>query len=97
MKARVIPCPDQPPTRGDNTVSVAHGDIATPGTTNPLLPPDSVFKTKSKDYIVRSSSFLMQFVKIQTNDSHLIGRVTCKYTIFYKLLRLKIVTMIIYN
>ena len=25
VKARVIPCPHQPPTRGDNTVSVAQG------------------------------------------------------------------------
>ena len=44
MKARVIPCPHQPPTRGDNTVSVAQGGTATPGTTKQLLPPHRIFK-----------------------------------------------------
>ena len=44
MKVRAIPCPHQPPTRGDNTVSVAQGGTATPGATKQLLPPDSVFK-----------------------------------------------------
>ena len=44
VKARVIPCPHQPPTRGDNTVSVAHGGIATPGATKQLLPPDWVLR-----------------------------------------------------
>ena len=42
MKARVIPCPHQPPTRGDNTVSVDQGGTATPGATKQLLPPDRV-------------------------------------------------------
>ena len=37
-----IPCPHQPPTRGDNTVSVAQAGTATPGTTKQLLPPDRV-------------------------------------------------------
>ena len=27
VKARVIPCPHQPPTRGDNTISVAHLEL----------------------------------------------------------------------
>ncbi len=31
VKARAIPCPHQPPTRGDNTVSVTQGGTATPG------------------------------------------------------------------
>ena len=75
MKARAIPCPHQPTTRGDNTVSVAQGGTATPGATKQLLPLDRVFKRiiyiytyiyaisiKSKDYIVRSSSFLVQFM-----------------------------------
>ena len=30
--------------QGDNTVSVAQGGTATPGTTKQLLPPDRVFK-----------------------------------------------------
>ena len=33
VKARVIPCPHQPPTTGDNTILVAQGDTATPGAT----------------------------------------------------------------
>ena len=33
VKARAIPCPHQPPTKGDNTVSVAQGGSVTPGTT----------------------------------------------------------------
>ena len=44
VKVRVIPCPHQPPTSGDNTVSVAQGGTATPGVTKQLLPPDRVFK-----------------------------------------------------
>ena len=44
VKARAIPCPHQPPTRGDNIVLVAQGITATPGTTKQLLPPDRVFK-----------------------------------------------------
>ena len=44
MKACVIPCPHQPPTRGDNTVSAAQGVTATPGTTKQLLPPDRVLR-----------------------------------------------------
>ena len=39
-----IPCPHQPPTRGDNTVSVAQGSAATPGATKQLLPPDRVLR-----------------------------------------------------
>ena len=44
MKARAIPCPHQPPSRSDNTVSVAKGGTATatPGATKQLLPPDRV-------------------------------------------------------
>ena len=44
VKARAIPCPHQPPTRGDNTVSVAQGGTATPGATKQLLPPDRVLR-----------------------------------------------------
>ena len=44
MKARAIPCPHQPPSRGDNTVSVAQGGTATPGATKQLLPPDRVLR-----------------------------------------------------
>ena len=44
VKARAIPCPHQPPTRVDNTVSVAQGGTATPGATNQLLPPDRVLR-----------------------------------------------------
>ena len=39
VKTRAIPCPHQPPTWGDNTVSVAQGGTATPGATKQLLPP----------------------------------------------------------
>ena len=44
MKARAIPCPHQPPTRGDNTVLVAQGGTATPGATKQFLSPDRVFR-----------------------------------------------------
>ena len=44
MKARAIPCPYQPATRGDNTVSVALGGTATPGATKQLLPPDRALR-----------------------------------------------------
>ena len=44
VKAGAIPCPHQPPTRGDNTVSVAQGGTATPGATKQLLPPDRVLR-----------------------------------------------------
>ena len=42
VKARAIPCPHQPPSKGDNTVSVAQGGTATSGATKQLLPPDRV-------------------------------------------------------
>ena len=44
VKARAIPCPHQPPSRGDNTVSVAQGGTDTPGATKQLLPPDRVLR-----------------------------------------------------
>ena len=44
VKARVILCPHQLPTRGDNTVSVAQGGTATPGVTKQLLPLDRVLR-----------------------------------------------------
>ena len=44
VKARGIPCPHQPPTRGDNTVSVTQGGTATPGATKQLLPLDRVLR-----------------------------------------------------
>ena len=44
VKARAIPCPHQPPSRGNNTVSVAQGRTATPGATKQLLPPDRVLR-----------------------------------------------------
>ena len=44
MKARAIPCPHQPPTRGDNTVSVSQNGTATPGATKQLLPQDRVLR-----------------------------------------------------
>ena len=37
VKARAMPSPHQPPTKGDNTVSVAQGSTATPGATKQLL------------------------------------------------------------
>ena len=65
VKAREIPSSHQPPTRGDNIVSVAQGGTATPGTTKQLLPLDRVLRElyvyiyiyiytrsiKSRDYI----------------------------------------------
>ena len=44
MKERPIPCPHQPPTRGDNIVSVAQGGTATPCATKQLLQLDRVLK-----------------------------------------------------
>ena len=44
VKARAISCPHQPPSRGDNTVSVAQGGTATPGATQQLLPLDRVWR-----------------------------------------------------
>ena len=44
MKARAIPCPHQPPTRDDNTVSLAQGGTTTSGATKQLLPPDRVLR-----------------------------------------------------
>ena len=44
VKARAIPYPHQPPSRGDNTVSVAQGGTATPGATKQLFPPDRVLR-----------------------------------------------------
>ena len=44
VKARAIPCPHQPPSRGDNIVSVAQGGTATPGATKQLLPPGRVLR-----------------------------------------------------
>ena len=72
VKARAIPCPHQPPSRGDNTVLVAQGDTATPGATKQLLPPDRVLRElyiymyiyiyarsiKCRDYIGRNLHFL---------------------------------------
>ena len=71
VKARAIPCPHQLPTRGDNIVLVAQGGTATPCATKQLLPLDRVLKElyiyiyiyarsiKSRDFIGRSSSFLV--------------------------------------
>ena len=44
MKARAIPCAHQPPTWGDNEVSVAQGGTATPDSTKQLLLPDRVLR-----------------------------------------------------
>ena len=44
VKARAIPCPHQPVTRGDNRVSVAQGGTATPGATKQLWPPGRVLR-----------------------------------------------------
>ena len=37
VESAVIPCPHQPPTRGDNTVSGVQGGTATPGATKQLF------------------------------------------------------------
>ena len=50
VKARAILCPHQPPTRGDNTVSVAQSGTATPGATKQLLPPEWLFKRSPSDW-----------------------------------------------
>ena len=78
VKAHAIPCPPQPPTNGDNTISVGEGGIATPGATKQLFHRTGYLKVlyiyiyiyiyiyarsiKSKDYIVRLFSFLVQFL-----------------------------------
>ena len=71
VKAHAILCPHQLLTRSDNIVLVAQGGTATPGATKQFLPLDRVFKiyiyiyarlTKRRNYIVHSSSFLVQFV-----------------------------------
>ena len=46
VKPCTIPCRHQPPTRGDNTASVAQGGTASPGAIKQLLPPDKIFKRK---------------------------------------------------
>ena len=43
VKAREIPFPHQPPTKGDYTVSVVQGGTDTLGATKQLLPPDRVY------------------------------------------------------
>ena len=43
VKACAIPCPYQPLTRGDNTVSVAQVGTATPGATKQLLMPNPFY------------------------------------------------------
>ena len=58
MKAHAIPCPHQPPTRGDNIVSVAQGGTATPGATKQLLPPDRVLR----------DSYIYIYIYIYTPD-----------------------------
>ena len=58
MKARAIPYPHQPLSRGDNTVSVAQGGTATPGTTKQLLLPDRVFKRIIYIAVVMSRTIL---------------------------------------
>ena len=45
--------PSSAAIQGDNTVSVAQGDTATPGDTKQLLPPDRVFKLYIYIYITR--------------------------------------------
>ena len=44
VKARALLCPHQPPTRSNNTISVARGGTAPPGATKQHLPPDMVLK-----------------------------------------------------
>ena len=51
MKEHAIPCPYQPPTRSDNTVSVVQGCTANPGATKQILPPDRVFQKMIYIYI----------------------------------------------
>ena len=58
MKACAIPCPHQPPTRCDNTVSVAQGDTDTPGANEQLLPPDRVLR----------ESYIYIYIYIYTPD-----------------------------
>ena len=73
VKARAIPCPQQPPARSDNTVSVAQGGTATRTSTEQLCHRTGYLKSYMPDqpkvgnYIVRSSSFLVQFVIFKTH------------------------------
>ena len=73
----------QPPTRGDNTVSVAQGGTATPGATKQLLPLDRVFKRiyiyiyilvrsiKSRDYIVHWEKYASNYFPSPAQDKFL--------------------------
>ena len=88
VKTGAIPCPHQPPTRGDNTVSVAQGDTATPGATKQPLPPDRILKelyiyiyiyarsVKSRDYIGNPSSFLVCSLWFKKKNAFTFG---CSY------------------
>ena len=44
LKARTIRPHHQPPTKGDNTVSIAQAAFATTDATKQLLPPDMVLR-----------------------------------------------------
>ena len=74
VKARAIPGLHQLLTSSDNTVSVAQRGAATPGATKQLFLLDRIYiyiyiyarSTKRKNYIVPSSSFLVQFVIFKT-------------------------------
>ena len=69
VKARAILCPHQPPSRGDNTVSVAQGGTGTPGSTASRFYHRTGYSkeiyiyiytrsTKSRHYIGRSFIFI---------------------------------------
>ena len=60
VKARALPYPHQPPTRNDNTVSVAQGGTATPGATKQLLPPGRVLKRNIYIYIYTSNQLKVE-------------------------------------
>ena len=74
VKARAIPCPHQPPTRDDNTVSVAQGGTATPGATKQLLPPDRVLRESYIYIYIYTPDQLDAVTKLDVNI-HFLGAV----------------------
>ena len=68
VKGCAIPCPHLLPTRGDNTVSIAQGSTATPGTTKQLLPPDRVLKELYL-YIIGASGVMVIIVGNRHGDT----------------------------
>ena len=86
--ARAIPCPHQPPTRGDNTVSVAQGGTATPGATKQLLPSDWVLR----ELYTHTHTYIYIYIYIYIYDTHAIS---IKSRLYWTLIFIFIVQFVI--